>query len=1226
MEHQNYTTQFTGQWEQMPVVNAFEGPAPRCGHTMTTHGKVGPSHSKSSAVTNGKLLVTFGESSLLANREYLGDMFLLDLESMEWAKILGKNIAKRHRPFIRSNFFPVARADHAAVAFGNKRDRCLIFGGKCNDTYLDDLIMVKNISSFPVSEADQSALKMHHSAKGRFSLQRQSKQILTDCPLKIESIYLPTGPCGRRGSSLCPWKEGSFLLFGGQRGSLFFNDLWGLDLFKQGWVQLSTRRNPMPRAFHSAFVDSQQQMLLLGGVRDTEANPAPEDIFKLDLRAGKFFKLSDKDMVPGIASALCKGHHSSHFLTRNCDLVIYAPQKATAHLLGGNVTSEHCGCCSQIKAVKASPSDQEGGGGRSEKEKGHCHPLGSCRPATALVEAHRSHHNLRTVGCNERPLERLFVFGGYLPAARKCSNKLYALKFSTFPCSIEDHCCRFTETPLLRRTLRRKQEAEERHKERMEQRQDQRQEQQQQQQPPPSPQQQQDDDRLRAVPEDEAADKKAVRRQRSPSDPRDNLRDCNVTPMRTGTRSRLRSLPNHGNATKPGLGRSTSTNGQRGDDRGDGGCSLNASMLMSPSAGAASGGMHFTFLSSKKAAAAKSRLKTKRVSIVQTPVRARQCISSDYEHKTFVRSVSVAANQKIEGLDPGLVAEGSPKGRRATNRSRGTESSNGSVDGRLPSDAKRRSVASRFIDALLINFDGDMLSVDHPFLLDADQVIELLFLALPLLEKDSTLTHIEAPCKVFGDIHGQLRDLMSLFRRFGYPDPNIGDISHYKYVFLGDFVDRGQKCMEIMCLLLALKVKYPERVYLIRGNHECAAMNEMYGFYHEINDRVQPHVASLRYVEGANNEMVENHLFPDEGLEPLRRHQLREQQRAQRLRESGQVDLDEIVQIPDVDYEEIELAVDSGDDSDDGDLSDISSELNLDSADISPSKLRRSKRKRVTKQYRPRKFFTDHVDCIRYLTASCELVFRWLPLAILVSGKILCVHGGIGQIESIEEIAAIERPCDVVCDMGCEMDATQKKVVDLLWSDPAEKDSDRGFQPNKRGVSCVFGSDIVRNFCSRNKIDLIVRGHQVVRDGFEYFAGGHLITLFSATNYCNVMDNAGAILCIDEKLRVLPKLVEAQPLNNGVDEDSDDDDDDDEESADNLQWKKLKQFPPSPMRGSGDGDDAEDREPRDLEQLGGGNQLTFDGMDSDDSSAGDSDGVDCNLDIGLGAGSVFAAR
>merc|ERR1712244_68349 len=172
---------------------------------------------------------------------------------------------------------------------------------------------------------------------------------------------------------------------------------------------------------------------------------------------------------------------------------------------------------------------------------------------------------------------------------------------------------------------------------------------------------------------------------------------------------------------------------------------------------------------------------------------------------------------------------------------------------------------------------------------------------------------------------------------------------------------------------------------------------------------------------------------------------------------------------------------------------------------------------------------------------------------------------------------SIERPCDVICDTQHEMNLQQRKIVDILWSDPAEKDSETGFRPNKRGVSCVFGSDVVSTFCKVNDIDLIIRGHQVVKDGFEYFAGGHLITIFSATNYCNVIDNAGAILCIDDKLRVLPKLVEPRKMitmhdqhghddddEDGSDEDNEDDDDD--ESEDNLQWRKLKQFPPSPMR------------------------------------------------------------
>jgi len=280
----------------------------------------------------------------------------------------------------------------------------------------------------------------------------------------------------------------------------------------------------------------------------------------------------------------------------------------------------------------------------------------------------------------------------------------------------------------------------------------------------------------------------------------------------------------------------------------------------------------------------------------------------------------------------------------------------------------------------------------------------------------------------------------------------------------------------------------------------------------------------------------------------------------------------------------------------------ISCELNFDSDCESGSpgvkaatKGGSPRRTKTVKKYIARKYFRDRCDCLKYLIQCFELTFRWLPLGVLISEKVLCVHGGIGRIETIDEIANIQRPCDVVCDMGMEMDDQQKKVVDLLWSDPAEKDTDTGFQPNKRGVSCVFGSDIVRAFCDKNKVDLIIRGHQVVKDGFEYFAGGHLITLFSATNYCNVMDNAGAILCIDDKLRVLPKLVEARPINNNGPH-SEYEDDDDEESADDLQWKKLKQFPPSPMRGQGD--DEEGGLDRDKHC---GIQLQFEIDDEDDS-------------------------
>ena len=92
------------------------------------------------------------------------------------------------------------------------------------------------------------------------------------------------------------------------------------------------------------------------------------------------------------------------------------------------------------------------------------------------------------------------------------------------------------------------------------------------------------------------------------------------------------------------------------------------------------------------------------------------------------------------------------------------------------------------------------------------------------------LLELAPPVKIVGDIHGQYTDLLRMFEMCGFP-PNAN------YLFLGDYVDRGKQSLETILLLMCYKIKFPENFFLLRGNHECANVTRVYGFYDECKRR-----------------------------------------------------------------------------------------------------------------------------------------------------------------------------------------------------------------------------------------------------------------------------------------------------------------------------------------------------------------------------------------------------
>ena len=114
--------------------------------------------------------------------------------------------------------------------------------------------------------------------------------------------------------------------------------------------------------------------------------------------------------------------------------------------------------------------------------------------------------------------------------------------------------------------------------------------------------------------------------------------------------------------------------------------------------------------------------------------------------------------------------------------------------------------------------------------LPEDLIIKIVRAARDIFMQQPILLEISAPINICGDTHGQYADLLRLFEIGGFPPES-------NYLFLGDYVDRAKQSIEVITLNLCYKIKYTDQFFLLRGNHECASLNRIYGFYDECKRR-----------------------------------------------------------------------------------------------------------------------------------------------------------------------------------------------------------------------------------------------------------------------------------------------------------------------------------------------------------------------------------------------------
>ncbi|XP_069492957.1 serine/threonine-protein phosphatase with EF-hands 1 isoform X2 [Ambystoma mexicanum] len=348
---------------------------------------------------------------------------------------------------------------------------------------------------------------------------------------------------------------------------------------------------------------------------------------------------------------------------------------------------------------------------------------------------------------------------------------------------------------------------------------------------------------------------------------------------------------------------------------------------------------------------------------------------------------------------------------------------------------------------------------------------------------------------ICGDLHGKLDDLLLIFYKNGLPSADN------PYLFNGDFVDRGKNSIEILMILFAFLLVYPNNLHLNRGNHEDHIMNLRYGFTNELMEKYKSH-----------GRKILHHLQDIYSWLPL----------------ATVIDN--------------KVLVLHGGISDATDLDFLASlERNKFRTALRPPKSRAGSSQsnnRTGQRAEESPPVTEHAG--------------GLPAGTVDNGTKKHTtdtgHGGTNpkEVESVErkesvaffhagyrgsptlELPFLDSSAQLSAPLTPELTALEqeewKQVIDVLWSDPRNQ---MGCSPNSfRGGGCYFGPDVTTKILNKYNLKMLIRSHECKQDGYEICHDGKVVTIFSASNYYEEGSNRGAYLKLGPDL--VPRFVQYQ--------------------------------------------------------------------------------------------------